>query len=257
MVYLLGHSLSDHYRGQVVVQLMLTDQATESEILSFKKRLEGEEYVASVTYISKEEAAQIMEEELGEEFVDFIGYNFLPASLDVRLNAAAGKEMKTEALIGEWQQNSLVHQVEYQKDLLQKLNTNLNKWTLALSIVGILLLVIAIVLIVNTIELAVFSQRFLIKSMQLVGATHWFIQKPFLRRGLLYGFISSLIALVLLFGFLYFVREELSYAIEVLKDKNQFLMLIVGVVVIGLLISLIATAFAVRRFIRIETSKLY
>lgn len=257
MVYLLGNSLSDHYRGQVVVQLMLTDQATESEILSFKKRLEGEEYIASVTYTSKERAAEIMEEELGEEFVDFLGYNPLPASLDIRLNAQAGREMKAEALVGEWKQNSLVRQVEYQKDLLQQLNANLNKWTLALSIVGVLLLVIAIVLIVNTIELAVFSQRFLIKSMQLVGATHWFIQKPFLRRGLIYGFISSLIALMLLFGFLYFVREELSYAIEVLKDKNRFLILIGGVVMIGLIISWLATAFAVRRFIRIETSKLY
>ena len=257
MVFLLGNSLSDHYRGQVVVQLMLTDQATENEILSFKKRLEGEEFIASVSYTSKEKAAEIMEEELGEEFVDFLGYNPLPASLDIRLNAAAGREMKAESLVGEWKQNPLVRQVEYQKDLLQQLNTNLNKWTLALSIVGVLLLVIAIVLIVNTIELAVFSQRFLIKSMQLVGATHWFIQKPFLRRGLIYGFVSSLIALVLLFGFLYFVREELGYAIEVLKDQNRFLMLIGGVVAIGLIISWLATAFAVRRFIRIETSRLY
>ncbi|MFM9984191.1 MAG: cell division protein FtsX [Flavobacteriales bacterium] len=257
MVFLLGNSLSDHYRGQVVVQLMLTDQATENEILSFKKRLEGEDYIASVSYTSKEKAAEIMEEELGEEFVDFLGYNPLPASLDIRLNAAAGREMKAESLVGEWKQNPLVRQVEYQKDLLQQLNTNLNKWTLALSIVGVLLLIIAIVLIVNTIELAVFSQRFLIKSMQLVGATHWFIQKPFLRRGLIYGFVSSLIALVLLFGFLYFVREELSYAIEVLKDQNRFLMLIGGVVAIGLIISWLATAFAVRRFIRIETSRLY
>lgn len=256
-VLLLGKSLSNHYRGQVVVQLMLIDEATESEILSFKKRLEGESFTSAVSYTSKEEAAEMMEEELGEEFVDFLGYNPLPASLDVKLNAGFNQTEGLENLIGEWRQNDLVSEVVYQKDLLQQMNANLSKWTLALSIIGGLLLIIAIVLIVNTIELAVFSQRFLIKSMQLVGATHWFIQRPFLRRGLWYGFVSAVFALLILFGVLFYLREEFSYVIEILKQNNRLLLLCGGVMAVGLLISWLATAFAVRRFVRLEASKLY
>ncbi len=256
-VLLLGKSLSNHYRGQVVVQLMLIDEATESEILSFKKRLEGERFTSAVSYTSKEEAAEMMEEELGEEFVDFLGYNPLPASLDVKLNAGFNPTEGLENLIGEWRQNDLVSEVVYQKDLLQQMNANLSKWTLALSIIGGLLLIIAIVLIVNTIELAIFSQRFLIKSMQLVGATHWFIQRPFLRRGLWYGFVSAVFALLILFGVLFYLREEFSYVIEILKQNNRLLLLCGGVMAVGLLISWLATAFAVRRFVRLEASKLY
>jgi cell division transport system permease protein len=256
-VFLLGNSLRNHYHGQIVVQLMLHDEATENEILSFKKRLEGESYTAEVAYTSKEQAAEIMEEELGEEFIDFLGYNPLPASIDVKLNAGYNQAENLESLIGQWKQNNLVSEVVYQKDLLQQMNANLSKWTLALSVIGLLLLIIAIVLIVNTIELAVFSQRFLIKSMQLVGATHWFIQKPFLRRGLWYGFVSAVFALLILFGVLFYMRQEFSYVIEILKQNNRLLILCGGVIIIGLAISWLATAFAVRRFVRLETSKLY
>jgi cell division transport system permease protein len=124
-------------------------------------------------------------------------------------------------------------------------------------IIGVLLLTIAVVLIVNTIQLAVFSQRFLIKSMQLVGATHWFIQKPFLRRGLWYGLVSSIFALAIIFGVLFYFKQELKDIIEILQDKNSLLFVIAGVITVGLTMSWIATAYAVNRFIRTEAAKLY
>jgi len=137
------------------------------------------------------------------------------------------------------------------------MNSNLSKWSLGISLIGIVLLIIAIVLIVNTIQLAIFSQRFLIKSMQLVGATHWFIQKPFLRRGLWFGFLASMLALAILFMLLYVYRSDLQDMIEILQEKQRLLALIGGVLIIGLFLSGIATVYAVNRFIRTDASKLY
>ncbi|MFM7106799.1 MAG: cell division protein FtsX, partial [Flavobacteriales bacterium] len=123
--------------------------------------------------------------------------------------------------------------------------------------IGVLLLAIAVVLIVNTIQLAIFSQRFLIKSMQLVGATHWFIQRPFMRRGLWYGFISGLLALVVTFLLMLAFRDEMGDIIRVLSEKNRLLILVFTVMAIGLFLSWIATIYAVRKFLYADTGKLY
>ena len=181
IVALLATSLSNHYRGQVVVQLMMKEGVAEEDIFQLKKRLDGEAFTAATKYTSSEEAAKSMQEELGEEFVEFLGYNPLPASIDISLNPSFNQQEGLQGAIAELEKNPIVHEVVYQEDLLQQMNNNLSKWSLGLVIIGALLLVIAVVLIVNTIQLAIFSQRFLIKSMQLVGATRWFIQKPFLK----------------------------------------------------------------------------
>jgi cell division transport system permease protein len=137
------------------------------------------------------------------------------------------------------------------------MNANLSKWSLGISLIGVVLLIIAIVLIVNTIQLAIFSQRFLIKSMQLVGATHWFIQKPFLRRGLWFGFLASVLALAVIFMLLYAFQSDLQDMINILQEKQRLLLLIGGVLLIGLFLSGVATLYAVNRFIRTDADKLY
>jgi cell division transport system permease protein len=257
IVSLLGISLTHHYKGQVVIQVMMNDNANEADIHDLKKRIEGEKYASAVSYISKDEAAQVMQEELGEEFVEFLGYNPLPSSLDIHLNPEFNQEAELAGVIQQLENNDLVHEVIYQQDLLQQMNRNLSKWSLGLIIVGILLLIIAVVLIVNTIQLAIFSQRFLIKSMQLVGATKWFIQKPFLRRGLWYGFLSSVFALAVIFSVLYYFQSDLQDIINILLENNRLMLVIAGVFIIGLLMSWLATAYAVNRFVRTEASKLY
>jgi len=257
IVALLGTSLRNHYLGQVVVQVLLKDDAREQDILQFKKRIEGEGYAAAVTYVSKQQASEMMQAELGEEFVDFLGYNPLPASLDIRMNAQSSEEEALNAIVKNIEAQPLVHEVIYQEDMLRQMNANLAKWSIGLMIIGALLLIIAVVLIVNTIQLAIFSQRFLIKSMQLVGATGWFIQKPFLRRGIWYGFVSSIFALAVLFGVIYYFRNDLKDIIAILQQQQNFLILIGGVLAVGLIMSWLATAYAVRRFIRTEAAKLH
>lgn len=257
IVALLGNSLRNHYRGQVVVQVLLNDDAKEADILQFKKKIEGEEYSSIVNYLSKDEASEMMQKELGEEFVDFLGFNPLPASLDIRIKPDSSEQEVLDRIVVSLEKQPLVHEVIYQQDLLRQMNTNLAKWSIGLLIIGILLLTIAVVLIVNTIQLAIFSQRFLIKSMQLVGATGWFIQKPFLRRGLWYGFVSSVFALAVIFGVIYYFRFDLGEIITILQQQQNLLILIGGVLTVGLVMSWLATAYAVRKFIRTEAARLY
>jgi cell division transport system permease protein len=256
-VSLLGSAVTGHYRGQVVVQVMIADDVEEQDAQLLKKHIEGEPYTAEASYLSKEEAAALMQEELGEEFVDFLGYNPLPASIDIHIKPEFSDEDKLADIVKELEKNTAINEVVFQHDLLKQMNANLSKWSIGISLIGIVLLVIAIVLIVNTIQLAIFSQRFLIKSMQLVGATHWFIQKPFLRRGLWFGFLASLLALAVIFMLLYAFQSDLQDMINILQEKQRLLALIGGVLLIGLFLSGVATAYAVNRFIRTDADKLY
>jgi cell division transport system permease protein len=257
IVSLLGKAVTGHYRGQVVVQVMIADDVEEKDAQLLKKHIEGEAYTAEASYLSKEEAAALMQDELGEEFVDFLGYNPLPASIDIHIKPEFSDEDKLAEIVKELEKNTSVNEVVFQHDLLKQMNANLSKWSLGISLIGVVLLIIAIVLIVNTIQLAIFSQRFLIKSMQLVGATHWFIQKPFLRRGLWFGFLASLLALATIFMLLFAFRSDLQDMINILQEKQRLLALIGGVLLIGLFLSGISTVYAVNRFIRTDSDKLY
>ena len=257
IVSLLGKAVTGHYRGQVVVQVMIADDVEEKDAQLLKKHIEGEAYTAEASYLSKEEAAALMQDELGEEFVDFLGYNPLPASIDIHVKPEFSDEDKLAEIVKELEKNTSVNEVVFQHDLLKQMNANLSKWSLGISLIGVVLLIIAIVLIVNTIQLAIFSQRFLIKSMQLVGATHWFIQKPFLRRGLWFGFLASLLALATIFMLLFAFRSDLQEMINILQEKQRLLALIGGVLLIGLFLSGISTVYAVNRFIRTDSDKLY
>jgi cell division transport system permease protein len=257
IVSLLGKAVTGHYRGQVVVQVMIADDVEEKDAQLLKKHIEGEAYTAEASYLSKEEAAALMQDELGEEFVDFLGYNPLPASIDIHIKPEFSDEDKLAEIVKELEKNTSVNEVVFQHDLLKQMNANLSKWSLGISLIGVVLLIIAIVLIVNTIQLAIFSQRFLIKSMQLVGATHWFIQKPFLRRGLWFGFLASLLALATIFMLLFAFRSDLQDMINILQEKQRLLALIGGVLLIGLFLSGVSTVYAVNRFIRTDSDKLY
>jgi cell division transport system permease protein len=257
IVSLLGNAVTGHYRGQVVVQVMLADDISLQDAQLLKKHIEGKPFCSEASFLSKEEAAAMMEEELGEEFVDFLGYNPLPASIDIHIQPDFSEENKLKEIVQELEKNPAVNEVVFQHDLLRQMNTNLNKWSVGISLIGVVLLIIAIVLIVNTIQLAIFSQRFIIKSMQLVGATHWFIQKPFLRKGLWFGFLASILALAILFMLLYAFRADLQDMITILQEGQRLLVLMSGVLLIGLSLSGIATAYAVNRFIRTDADKLY
>lgn len=257
IVLQIGRALTHHFREQLTVQVLLHEGAEEAEVLRLQRHIEGRAYAGAVSYTSPEEASRIMQAELGEEFVDFLGYNPLPASLDIHVDPEFTALDSLPDYLADVASHPAVAEVVYQKGLLQQVHENITKWGMVLTLVGVIFLVIAVVLIVNTIELAIFSQRLLIRSMQLVGATSWFIQRPFLRKGLQYGLTGALLAMALLSAGLYAFREDLKDVIEILIQKRQHLVIAGALLLLGVAVSLLATAYAVRRFIRLRLDQLY
>lgn len=255
-VVLNAKKLSDHVKESFRVQVFLKEDAKDADILKFKKLLEAEDYVVETEYITKEDAVKLMEEEIGENFVEFLGFNPLQASLDVHLEAEYAHSDSLiwieEAILA----NPRVKEVVYQPDLINLINENIRKISMVVLGFSFLLLLIAIALINNTIRLSVFSKRFLIRSMQLVGATRGFIMRPFIWQGIVNGIWAAIIALFLIVGVLYFVKSELPELMNI-QDIESLVQLFSLVVLLGIFISVISTIFAVNKYIRSDLSKLY
>lgn len=248
--------LSDYVKENVGFTIYMNKNVKEADIVQLQKELDAHAYVGSTEYISEEKAAETYQKELGIDFVKFIGYNPLHTSVEVHFKAEYSKPAFFEELILEIKKNPIVSEVTYQKSLIQEVNDNVRKISLILLVFGLLLLLIAITLINNTIRLAVYSKRFLIKSMQLVGATEGFIRRPFIQTSVIHGLISSFIAIGLLIGVIYVSREEIPEIVS-LQSLDLFLILFGFVILVGFIISWISTYFAVRKYLRIKNDNLY
>jgi cell division transport system permease protein len=255
-VILNAKKLSDHVKESFRVQVFLKEDAKDADILKFKKLLEAEDFVVETTYITKEEAVVMMEEEIGENFVEFLGFNPLQASLDVHLEAEYAHSDSLVWIEETILANPRVKEVVYQPDLIDLINQNIRKISMVVLGFSLLLLIIAIALINNTIRLSVFSKRFVIRSMQLVGATRGFIMRPFIWQGIINGIWAAILALILIVGVLYFVKTELPELMSI-QDIKSLVELFGLVVLLGIFISVISTIFAVNKYIRSDLNKLY
>lgn len=238
------------------MSLIIKPDADESEIIRLKNTLESCSYTRSVEYISREKAAEELKNALGEDFISFLGYNPLLPSLEMKLKAPYANTDSMVAIEKRLQHNYLIQEIVYQKSLVHLVNENIRKIGLALSGFGILMLIIAIVLINNTIRLSIYSRRFIIRSMQLVGATHGFIRKPFIMQGVLYGIYGSAIALGLLAGILFYTTGKIP-ELHALQDTVMLVLVSIAILVIGILLSVVSTYFAVGKFIRSNLDNLY
>ncbi len=256
LIVLHANKLSNHVKENIGIRVVIKDESREAGILQLQKFLDATEYAKSTEYITKEKAAEELQSELGEEFIDFLGFNPLPSSIDLRLKAEYANIKSIETIEKELLANKNVKEVFYQKSLVQAINQNVQK--IGLIILGFsgLLLIIAIALINNTIRLSVYSKRFLIKSMLLVGATQTFIRRPFIIRGIVQGIYSAVFSLVLIGGIIYFAQHELPELID-FQDIQLFISLIVIVVLTGILISWLSIYFALRKFLNMKTDDLY
>jgi len=256
--WILGSALTDHFHDQLVAQVMFIPDAQEPDLMLFKKQIEGEAYCESTQYISSADAAEIMKKELGNDFVaGVLGYNPLPASLDVRMNPDASNVETLRKTAENWKRNPLVKDVIIQESLIQKINDNIAHWSLILMIIAGLLMMISIVLIVNTVELTIFSQRFIIRSMQLVGATKWFIIKPFVLKSLWQGLRATLIALLMIFSGLFFIMQDWPVIISVIMEKGRIFWVVLGTAVVGLSVSTLSTYFSVRKFVKLRYDEMH
>ena len=248
--------LSDYVRENIGFSIMIREGVKEAGILQLKKALDGSGYVKSSEYVAKERAAEKLKAELGEDFVGFLGYNPLLPAIDLRIKAPYANSDSLARIEKRLLAYPEVKEVFYQKSLVDAINSNIRKISFILLGFSAILLFIAIVLINNTIRLSVYSRRFIIRSMQLVGATEGFIRRPLLARSIIHGCISAFFALLMLMVLVYFAIGQLPELLE-LQDPLMLVALVVFLFLLGAFISWISTWFAVRKYLRMRTDLLY
>lgn len=256
LMILHANKLSNYVKENIGFSVIIKEEIKETAIIEFQKNLDTKPFVKTTEYITREQAASDLTKELGEDFVDFLGYNPLLASIDIRLNAQYANNDSLQLLEKQLLENKLVKEVFYHKSLVDVINRNIRKISIIVLSFTIVLMLISIALINNTIRLSVYSKRFIIKTMQLVGATHGFISRPFILKSLLHGLISAFIAIILLSTVIYFSQQALPELVE-LQDIDLFLSLFGIVSILGLLITGLSTIFAVGRYLYIKPYKLH
>lgn len=249
-------NLSNYVKENIVLNLIVNEGVSEGDVLALQKDLNADEYVLRSQYISKELAAKNLSKDLGEDFVAFLGHNPLLSSIDVYLKATYANTDSIEHFINKLSSNKLVKEVVYQESLIDMVNQNIRIIGLIILVFAAILLFIAVGLINNTIRLAIYSQRFLIKSMQMVGATKAFIRKPFIGYGILHGLLGALIAILLLVLTLHLGQREIPELVF-LRDWFEFALVFLSIIALGILISVLSTYFAVNKYLRLKSNDLY
>lgn len=248
--------VADHFKEQIALTVYLKDQANEVEVEQLKQSLALAEYTKEANYISKEDAAKDHAEVIGENFMEFLGYNPLQNSIDVFLYADYVTPEQLKEIAEEIQEKSFVEEVTYDKPLISLLHDNVNKISFWVLVVSGVFLVISILLINSSIRLSIYAKRFVIKTMQMVGATKRFIRRPFVRKNIQLGIIGSIIALMALAVMLYYLDRAFP---ELLILDQQVLLasLFIGIFFIGIFISWLSTFFATQRFLNLKTDDLF
>jgi cell division transport system permease protein len=248
--------LADHFKEQITLSIFLKDNAKQVEIDQLQKSLVMAEYTKNATYVSKEEAAEQHSEEIGENFIDFLGYNPLKNSIDVQLKADFVSTDQIAAIAKEIETKGYVEEVSYDKPLIALLTDNVKKISFWILVVCAIFTFIAVLLINSSIRLSIYSKRFIIKTMQMVGATKTFIRRPFIWTNIKLGMLGALLALLVLGALLYYM--DLNFPELNLFQDGLFLVgLFTGVFLLGVLISFISTFFATQRFLNLRTDDLY
>jgi len=251
-----ANKLSTHFKENVGFQIYLKDTATSAQIDLLVQELNSANFTKSVNLINKEAAAEKLKTDLGEDFVKFLGSNPLLNSLDVKLNADYANTDTLQVIEKSLLQKPFVKEVVYQKEMINKLNKNTKAVAFFILIFSGALLIVAIALINNTIRLSIYSQRFLIRTMYLVGATRSFISKPFIFKGIRQGVIAGIIAGLMLAGFLLLSTRFIPDLLQ-LQDENVLLILFCGIILVGVIISAFSAFLAVLRYLHLKTSDLY
>jgi len=256
LIILNTKKIADHFKETIGFQIIMSDAAKDADIEKLQKLLDGSTFVKSTQFISKEDAAKTLQQDLGEDFVSFIGYNPLKASIDVRFKAEYAVPDSIAWIEQQLMANKVVKEVLYPRELVSKMNQNMKKVAFVILAFSAILMVIALALINNTIRLSIYSKRFIIKTMQLVGATQGFIRLPFILKGIRQGVYGAIIAILMLMGILYFAQRQIPELV-VVQDPQMLASLFGMVIALGIAIGAISTALAVRKYLRLRTSELY
>ena len=256
LIGMLGNKLSVYVKENLSFSIVLKDNQKETEIKKMQKSLDALPFIKSTEYISKEQAAKELEEELGENPETFLGFNPLQASIEVKLHSEYANPDSLQVIEKKIRNYTSVSELLYRKDMMEMVHNNMKRLGLILLTLAAVLMIISFVLISNTIRLLIYSKRFLIHTMKLVGATSGFIRRPFVKYNIVSGIFASILAILMLTGALYYLQNELKGFIQIL-DMQTLLLVYVAVFALGIVLSVIATIFAVNKYLRMGVDKLY
>ncbi|WP_425390903.1 cell division protein FtsX [Ekhidna sp.] len=262
--WLLLHSsrLGTRIQENIEVQVYLNKNISQSDITKIRTAIASKPYTLlkeqtpQITLITKEEAAQQFVEATGEDFKDFLGDNPLRDLFAVKIKGDYQALDSLNQIKAEIEGFRGVFEVEYEESLIESINENLTKIGFILLGIAIFALLVVIILINNTIKLALFSQRFLIRSMQLVGATSSFIQRPFLYRSMMYGFFAGVLACGIIYGFTMYMNNIIE-GLEELQDINGFIMLFALILIMGILVGYLSSLRAIKKYLKMSLDELY
>ena len=256
LLILNAHKISQHVKENIELTIFLNDDVKEVEMIRFENILKTSDFVRQTAFVSKDSAARELTQEIGEDFVSFLGYNPLSPSIEVKLKADYANIDSIAKIEKKLSKYSLVKEVSYQKSLIETINQNVKKISIILLVFCGLLFIISLSLINNTIRLSVYARRFLIKTMELVGATRSFVRAPFIIKSLCHALYSIIIAYILLGGVIYMINEHVQ-ELEIMCELDTIAILYAGIMVVGFLIVWISNFFAVNRYLRMKGNELY
>ena len=251
-----SNKIIDDFKEKIPVVVFLKDEASDVEISQFEKKLSIDPNIKNFVYTSKNDAAVKFSSDIGENFVDFLGYNPLLNSFDIYFYSERVESLFINEIVKSFESEDFINEVSYDAPLIFLINDNFKKaqnWVLYIAIFFIL---ISIILINNTIRLSIYSQRMTIKTMQLVGATKFFIKKPFILTQLKLGLISAIISSLLFISVVYYLNSN-YFEIDLLLIKNSFLISIAIAFILSFLISIVSTNFITSKFLNSKIDKLY
>lgn len=247
---------AEYFKEQIPLTIYLDDAAKEAEVDQLRKSLELADYIKSVNFVSKDEAAQKQIKDMGEDFIEFLGHNPLRNSIDVHFLAEYVTSEKVAEISDDLKAKSFVEEVDYDEPLIAIVNKNVQRISFWMLVASGVFLLIAILLINSSIRLSVYSKRFTIKTMQMVGATKRFIRRPFINHSMRLGLAGSLLALAGMGGVLYYIDKTFP-DLGMMDDKGIVVGIFAGVFILGLILSWLSTYFATQRFLNLQTDELY
>ena len=250
------NNLVSHFKEQIVMTVFLKDSAKDIEISQMQKKIQLNAATRKVTYTSKEEAAELYASDIGEDFVEFLGYNPLLNSLDIYFNSAYVNNLSLNETKTEIEISDFVDEVIFDQPLVTLLDENIQRVSFLLLLISTLFIIIALLLINSSIRLSIYSKRIIIKTMQLVGATKSFIRKPFILNHIRLGILSSILALIAL-SFLLWKIDKLFPELEMFQRQNELTIIFIGIMFLGIVITGLSTFFATQRYLKLKTNAVY
>ncbi len=256
LTFFVGKGISSYVKENMSFSVMLSEDVSDSEISNLRKRLDSMPFVKSSLFISKEVAKEQLIEDLGEDPEELLGYNPVTDCIEIRLHSNYANSDSLTFVSQQIKAETNVDDLLYRQEALDLVNNNLTKISTILLVLSLILLFISFTLIRNTIRLSIYSKRFIINTMRLVGATNGFIRKPFIIRNIVDGIFAALIANLLIMGLLYYLAQQYADLRSILQT-NDLIFVFASVIVLGIVITYLSTIFAVNHYLRMKSNHLY